>query len=216
MQIHQLINPLLIAATAAAWATSSAKAVQPTPRPLTSFTLISEPPAADTNFIDGSYLGYSLDPAFWNEFIGRNKEPNQFTFSMFKNLDDRTGVSPYLRPGGNTQDSTIFDATSNGTAERVTGASGQVYSTTYGRGYYESWENNFPRGWKIISTLDLKNNSFEIARDEAIASARYAPQRIAWFELGNEPTLYNGAGANPWCAGHQEFRRAVGELDSAD
>jgi hypothetical protein len=90
---------------------------------------------ADSTPIDGSYLSISLDPAFWNEFFGRNKQPNTFTMDMLANVVNRTGVPPYIRPGGNTQDSTSFDPKSNGTAERVTGADGTVYSTTYGRGY---------------------------------------------------------------------------------
>lgn len=63
MQIH---HSLLTAATAA-WAVSSAQAKQTTfAPPRTSFALTTDPPAANANYIDGTYLGYSLDPAFWN------------------------------------------------------------------------------------------------------------------------------------------------------
>lgn len=51
----------------------------------------------------------------------------------------------------------------------------------------ESWVNNFPSDWKFISTLDLANQSLEIAVEEAVASVKYAgADKIAWFELGNE------------------------------
>jgi hypothetical protein len=64
-----------------------------------------------------------------------------------------------------------------------------VYRTTVGPAYYESW-NNFPEGTQFVSTLNFGNESLDIARDMAVASAEYQGEKILYFELGNEPTNY--------------------------
>jgi len=58
-----------------------------------------------------------------------------------------------------------------------------------GPAYYESW-NNFPNGTQFVSTLNFGNDSLTIARDMAVASAKYQGEKILYFELGNEPTNY--------------------------
>ena len=84
-------------------------------------------------------------------------------------------------------DSSAFDPASSATARRTSGSKGQVWRTTYGPAFYQSWNNNFPQDWKFVVTLDLKNGSLETAKQEAVAAVRYAgPQQIAYFELGNE------------------------------
>jgi hypothetical protein len=62
-----------------------------------------------------------------------------------------------------------------------------VYRTTVGPAYYESW-NNFPEGTQFVSNFG--NDSLPIARDMAVASAKYQGEKILYFELGNEPTNY--------------------------
>ena len=64
-----------------------------------------------------------------------------------------------------------------------------MYRTTVGPAYYESW-NNFPEGTQFVSTLNFGNESLDIARDMAVASAQYQGEKILYFELGNEPTNY--------------------------
>lgn len=41
-----------------------------------------------------------------------------------------------------------------------------------------------------MSTLNFGNDSLDIARDMAVASAQYQGEKILYFELGNEPTNY--------------------------
>jgi hypothetical protein len=82
----------------------------------------------------------------------------------------------------------IFDA-SAGDPVRTTNEKGGVYRTTVGLAYYESW-NNFPKGTQFVSTLNFGNESLDIAKDMAVASAKYQGEKILYFELGNEPTNY--------------------------
>lgn len=88
-------------------------------------------------------------------------------------------------------DSMIFDP-SAGDPVRTVSPSGGVYRTTVGPAYYESW-SNFPEETKFVSTLNLGNDSLKIAQDMAVASVKYAAERIEFFELGNEPTNYPAA-----------------------
>jgi len=43
---------------------------------------------------------------------------------------------------------------------------------------------------KFVSTLNVGDNSLEIARDMAVAFLQYQHHKIGYFELGNEPTNY--------------------------
>ncbi|GKT66417.1 glycoside hydrolase family 79 protein [Colletotrichum tofieldiae] len=85
-------------------------------------------------------------------------------------------------------DSMIFDP-NGGDPVRTTSPEGGVWRTTVGPDYYHSWDN-FPKDTKFISTLNFGNESLDIAKDLAVASANYQGDKIAYYELGNEPTNY--------------------------
>lgn len=85
-------------------------------------------------------------------------------------------------------DSMIFDPES-GDPVRTTSSEGGVWRTTVGPKYYKSWDN-FPNGTEFISTLDFGNKSLGIAKGLAVASVTYQGDKVAYFELGNEPTNY--------------------------
>ncbi|KAF1831612.1 hypothetical protein BDW02DRAFT_44515 [Decorospora gaudefroyi] len=135
-----------------------------------------------------SFASFSFEPAFWVEFFGNATNPNNLTFSVLSRIHEHGG-SPVIRPGGITMDSMIFDP-SVGDVVRTTSPKGGVYRTTVGPGYYKSW-SNFPSGTRFISTLNFGNESLEIARDLAVASVTYQPDKVTFFELGNEPTNYD-------------------------
>ncbi|EME84041.1 glycoside hydrolase family 79 protein [Pseudocercospora fijiensis CIRAD86] len=135
-----------------------------------------------------SFSSFSFEPAFWVEFFGNASSPNNFTLSALSLLHEHGG-KPEIRPGGITMDSMIFDP-SAGNPVRITNAKGGVYRTTVGPDYYKSW-SNFPEGTKFISTLNFGNDSLDIARDMAVASIKYQPDLVKYFELGNEPTNYD-------------------------
>ena len=137
-----------------------------------------------------SYSSFSFEPAFWVEFFGNASTPNNFTFDALSTLHDHGG-RPAVRPGGITMDSMIFDEAA-GDPIRTTNEKGGVYRTTVGPEYYESW-SNFPNGTQFISTLNFGNDSLDIARNMAVASIKYQPDLVKYFELGNEPTNYDPA-----------------------
>jgi hypothetical protein len=101
-------------------------------------------------------------------------------------------------------DSLIFDANQTEDLVRSTNpATGAVYRTTVGPKYYQYWDK-LPKGTQVVSTLNLGNLTYEVARDLALASLQYAPtERILGLELGNEPNSYwNTTGANGGAQGY--------------
>ncbi|OHW99292.1 glycoside hydrolase family 79 protein [Colletotrichum incanum] len=134
-----------------------------------------------------SFASFSFEPAFWVEFFGNASTPNNLTFNLLNRIHEHGG-HPIIRPGGITMDSMIFDP-DGGDPVRTTSPEGGVWRTTVGPDYYYSWDN-FPKDTKFISTLNFGNESLNIARNLAVASANYQGDKIAYYELGNEPTNY--------------------------
>lgn len=157
-----------------------------------SLSKLNIPPCGDGASIkhSPSYSSFSFEPAFWVEFFGNASSPNNFTFDAINILHEHGG-RPNIRPGGITMDSMIFEPDA-GNPVRTTNEKGGVYRTTVGPEYYQSW-SNFPEGTKFVSTLNFGNESLDIARDMAVASIKYQPELVKYFELGNEPTNYDPA-----------------------
>ncbi|KAF2481315.1 glycoside hydrolase family 79 protein [Neohortaea acidophila] len=148
-----------------------------------------------------NYVSFSIEPAFWVEFWGNASQPNTFTFDVLQLLVDRGG-QPQIRPGGETMDSMIFEP-SAGNVQRVTSSDGGIYRTVVGPAYYQSW-SNFPSVTKFTSTLNFQNDSLAIAQGLAVASVKYQPERVHYFELGNEPNNYATAESR-WDDSTQEY-----------
>lgn len=160
-----------------------------------------------------SFSSFSFEPAFWVEFFGNASTPNDLTFRLL-NLIHQHGGQPIIRPGGITMDSMIFDP-SAGNPVRTTSSTGGVYRTTVGPAYYESW-SNFPNGTKFVSTLNFGNDSVDIARDMAVASVKYQPELVEYFELGNEPTNYpSSRWANSTAAYVAQWKNWTSQIDVA-
>jgi hypothetical protein len=134
-----------------------------------------------------SFASFSFEPAFWVDFFGNASNPNNLTFRVLDRIHEHGG-HPVIRPGGITMDSMTFDP-NGGDVVRTTSPTGGVWRTTVGPEYYKSW-SNFPKDTKFISTLNFGNESLDIATGLAVASLTYQPDKVAYFELGNEPTNY--------------------------
>lgn len=134
-----------------------------------------------------SFASFSFEPAFWVEFFGEANNPNNLTFAVLDRIHEHGG-RPTIRPGGITMDSMVFDP-HGGDPVRTTSPEGGVWRTTVGPNYYKSWDN-FPKGTHFISTLNFGNESLDIAKELAVASVTYQGDKVAYFELGNEPTNY--------------------------
>lgn len=162
---------------------------------------------------NNSFASFSFEPAFWVEFMGNASNPNNLTLRALDRIHEHGG-NPLIRPGGITMDSMIFDPDGDDVT-RVTSEKGGVYRTIVGPGYYKSW-NNLPKGTKFISTLNFGNESLEIARDLAVASVTYQGDKIAYFELGNEPTNYNESRWNDSTEAYvSQWKQYTRDIDAA-
>ena len=168
-----------------------------------------------------SFPSFSIEPAFWVEFVGTSEEPNELFFKLISRITERGG-QPIIRPGGITMDSMIFDP-AGGDLERTMGPKGEVYRSTVGPAYFDSW-NNFPEEVSFISTLNFGNESLPIAADLAAASVKYQGSRIKYLELGNEPNHFRSGRwnndtqkyVNEWKNWTARIDQAVAEADEAD
>ncbi|KAG9088534.1 hypothetical protein FRC06_001979 [Ceratobasidium sp. 370] len=136
------------------------------------------PPPTASRILNPAFASFSVDPAFWVEFFGNSTHPNKLSFQLIKHVADRTGVSPWIRPGGVTQDSSIFDP-SAGEPKRTISETGGIYRTTYGPEFYKSF-SNFASSTKFTVTLNLGNDSLNIARDQAQAAYKYLDHDKIW------------------------------------
>lgn len=160
-----------------------------------------------------NFASFSIDPAFWYDFFGNYTSPNTLTFDALERIIEHGG-QPSIRPGGITMDSLIFDP-EGGDPVRTTSEDGGIFRTTVGPDYYKSW-SSFPGGTKFISTLNFGNESLEIARDLAVASARYQWDKILYYELGNEPTNYEEERYNGSTEAYiNQWHYYIGNIDQA-
>ncbi len=137
--------------------------------------------------LDGSFVSFSIESAYYDYFFGQVGRPNGFTFALMNQLAERMGgVYPMIRPGGNTMDISEYNGNSKQMITRITDPKGALLRLTYGSDYYRSFRSNFPPAYKVVVTLNLKNNSLPAAIRAATAAVKLAGDRIAYFELGNE------------------------------
>ncbi|KAJ7709588.1 hypothetical protein B0H17DRAFT_998910 [Mycena rosella] len=156
------------------------------------------PPLTASRPLDPALTSLSFDPAFWVEFWGNETHPNAFSMQMLKNVADRTGVYPVIRPGGVTQDSSTYDPAGGSPVRTTDNVTGAIYRTTWGPAFYESFAA-FPGGTRFTVPLNFGNDSLAIALAEAIAAVRHVKdweERIFAFELGNEAGNYKATQRN--------------------
>ncbi|KAJ6597210.1 hypothetical protein DFH09DRAFT_904977 [Mycena vulgaris] len=158
----------------------------------------STAPPSVSRPLDPALTSFSVDPAFWAEFWGNKTHPNEFSMQMLKNIAQRTGAYPVIRPGGVTQDSSIYDPAGGSPVRTTDNATGAIYRTTWGPAFYESFAA-FPPGTRFTVPLNFGNDSLAIARAEAEAAVRYVEDwedRIFALELGNEAGNYKATQRN--------------------
>ncbi|KAJ7444823.1 hypothetical protein FB451DRAFT_1104514, partial [Mycena latifolia] len=157
-----------------------------------------KPPLTVSRPLDPALTSFSIDPAFWVEFWGNKTHPNEFSMQMLKNVAQRTGVYPVIRPGGVTQDSSIYDPAGGSPMRTTDNATGAIYRTTWGPAFYESFAS-FPSGTRFTVPFNFGNDSLEIALAEATAAVRHVKdwkERIFALELGNEAGNYKATQRN--------------------
>ncbi|KAG8706435.1 hypothetical protein FRC08_001074 [Ceratobasidium sp. 394] len=182
------------------------------------------PPPTASRILNPAFASLSVDPAFWVEFFGNSTHPNKLSFQLIKQIGPVSLLgSDLLEPdqasvlGGVTQDSSIFDP-SAGEPKRTISGTGGIYRTTYGPEFYKSF-SNFAPSTKFTVTLNLGNDSLDIARDQARAAYKYLNHDKIWaFELGNEPGNYKATQRNlsSWGADTyvKQWQNWTGEIDA--
>ncbi|KAJ7594707.1 hypothetical protein C8J56DRAFT_1012852 [Mycena floridula] len=155
-------------------------------------------PSSLSRKLSPALTSLSIDPAFWVEFWGNNTHPNEFSMQMLKNIADRTGVYPIIRPGGVTQDSSVFMLHA-GSPERISNnETGVIYRTSWGPDFYRGF-STFPEGTRFTIPLNFGNDTLDIALDQAKAAVKYVKNwkdKIFALELGNEAGNYKATQRN--------------------
>ncbi|KAK7691054.1 hypothetical protein QCA50_006157 [Cerrena zonata] len=157
--------------------------------------LISAEPRDASQPLDPRLASFSIEFSYLTSFGGNKSAPNVLTKELMQRLVERAGVGPDIRPGGITIDSSVFSPSAPAQILDES-SSGGIFRTTFGPAWYESL-GVFPDSSPIVVTVNLGNNTIELARDEIQAAIEHIGlDRIRAFELGNEPDHYPG-GSRP-------------------
>ncbi|KXN91719.1 hypothetical protein AN958_12571 [Leucoagaricus sp. SymC.cos] len=147
------------------------------------------PPDA-SHFLHPSLASFSIETAFFEEFVGNTTEPNTLTKNLLENIKARTGVPAEIRIGGITADSTYWDPNLNLSLSNFIDDSGALQNTTIGPGFWDSVKL-LPQGTKVTMTLDLQDLDFKGAQAVARAAEEgLGSKQLVAFEIGNEPDHY--------------------------
>ncbi|KAG6880117.1 hypothetical protein C0992_005824 [Termitomyces sp. T32_za158] len=159
---------------------------------LTNLKLIGDPslPSTASHNLHPALGSFSIETAFFEEYVGNTTSPNVLTKNLLENLQNRTGTSAEVRIGGITADSTYWNASLEVGLSNFIDASGTLHNTTIGPAFWESVKL-LPDGTKVTVTLDLHDLSFEGALSVAGSAVNgLDPQQLYLFEIGNEPDHY--------------------------
>lgn len=115
------------------------------------------PPDA-SHFLDPALASFSIETAFFEEFVGNTSEPNVLTKRLLDNLKARTGVPAEIRIGGITADSTYWDPNLNVGLSNFIDQAGTLQNTTIGPQFWDSVKL-LPQGTKVIMDLVRKTNT---------------------------------------------------------
>ncbi|KAF9468152.1 glycoside hydrolase family 79 protein [Collybia nuda] len=132
---------------------------------------------------------FSIETAFFEEFVGNTSAPNLLTKNLLENLKARTGVPAEVRIGGITADSTYWNASQQISLVNFVDSTGALRNTTVGPGFWDSVKL-LPKDTKIVLNLDLHDLKFQGALDMATAAAKALGPQLDMFEIGNEPDHY--------------------------
>ncbi|KAH7928232.1 glycoside hydrolase family 79 protein [Leucogyrophana mollusca] len=141
--------------------------------------------------LNPALASFSIETAFFVEYMGNESYPNTLSQHLFENLKERTGVAPEVRIGGITADSTFWDPTLDVPLYNFIDSTGALQNTTIGPQFWSSVKL-LPEGAKIVLTLDLESLNYTGALSvaEAAWEGLGGSRQISRFEIGNEPDQY--------------------------
>ncbi|KAI1464112.1 glycoside hydrolase family 79 protein [Daldinia caldariorum] len=145
--------------------------------------------------LDG-FVSYSIEFSSFPDFAGNKSNPNDFSNNLLDNLKAFSGIKPYIRIGGNTQDFAIFNPelpfALNGTYNLSRSAD---YPTTIeiGPSYFESygaWPHvRFSHGFNLGGNRDARRWE-TLLQTVPLACEALGRDRLYLWEYGNEPDLF--------------------------
>ncbi|KAG1726272.1 glycoside hydrolase family 79 protein [Suillus paluster] len=147
-------------------------------------------PTDATPPLNPALASFSIETAFFEEYMGNRSYPNKLSQNLFENLKERTGVPAEVRIGGITADSTFWDPNQEAALYNFVDDTGALINTTLGPQFWNSVKL-LPAGTKIVMTLDLESLTYTGALDMAEAAWKgLGSRQISRFEIGNEPDQY--------------------------
>ncbi|KIV90003.1 hypothetical protein PV10_07353 [Exophiala mesophila] len=163
---------------------------------------LTAPSYASQPLLD-SFVSFSIEFSSFPDFAGNSTHPNTFSYNLLQNLWDLQGTPPIIRVGGNTQDYYTFDATQQ---EALVGSVDPSRSPDYpttisiGPSYFDSY-TTWP-GFSYVHGLNLGKNG-TVGYDTLVATVPLvcqhlaATNRLAYWQLGNEPDLFETSTQGP-------------------
>ncbi|KAG1821170.1 glycoside hydrolase family 79 protein [Suillus subaureus] len=140
--------------------------------------------------LNPALASFSIETAFFEEYMGNQSYPNTLSQNLFENLKERTGVPAEVRIGGITADSTFWDPNQEAALYNFINSTGALINTTLGPQFWNTVKL-LPEGTKIVMTLDLESLNYTGALDMAEAAwMGLGSSQISRFEVGNEPDQY--------------------------
>ncbi|KAG1821171.1 uncharacterized protein BJ212DRAFT_1575402 [Suillus subaureus] len=125
--------------------------------------------------LNPALASFSIETTSFEEFMGNQSYPNQFSQNLFENLKERTGVSAEVRIGGITADSTFWDPNQEAALYNFIDSRGALINTTLGPQFWNTVKL-LPQGTKIVMTLDLKSLNY---------TGTLGMAEAAWMGLGS-------------------------------
>lgn len=102
--------------------------------------------------LNPALASFSIETAFFEEYLGNVSYPNTLSLNLFQSLKERAGVAPQIRIGGITADSTTWNPNQDAALYNYIDASGRLINTTLGPQFWSSVKL-LPEGTQIIMTL---------------------------------------------------------------
>ncbi|KAG6898544.1 hypothetical protein C0993_006087 [Termitomyces sp. T159_Od127] len=120
----------------------------------TSLKLTGSPslPSTASHNLHPALGSFSIETAFFEEYVGNTSFPNVLTKNLLENLKSRTGTPAEVRIGGITADSTYWNGSLDVGLFNFIDASGTLHNTTIGPAFWESVKL-LPEGTKVTVTL---------------------------------------------------------------
>ncbi|GLB40178.1 putative glycosyl hydrolase family 79 C-terminal beta domain [Lyophyllum shimeji] len=147
-------------------------------------------PSTASHALHPALGSFSIETAFFEEFVGNTSVPNTLTKNLLENLKARTGTPAEVRIGGITADSTYWNASQEVSLVNFIDSTGALHNTTIGPGFWESVKL-LPEGTKVVMNLDLHDLNYTGALSVAESALKGLPrQQLELFEIGNEPDHY--------------------------